>query len=315
MKVFLVNHHFSKQCGVYGHGARVAKILLPSTRHEYHNIEANDPHEMNMAIETHGKPDVIVFNFHPATQGWAEGWERSKPRGIVTVGTIHEGNHPSLFDGRIPTTFQQWIWHDPSLELIRDLPVNVHWTPRPLPVFTGERLPYGQPLFSSEQLHPSGDFRIGTCCFAFGGKGFEEAIAYARAIGYRLRIHAPEAFFGGSPGVENPYIESFKADDVEVSTDFKTEDELVNWLVGNDMNALFYPYNWGRGISSAADFLVAAGRPMVLSSSNQFRHIHQASGKWPAKEVDIYDPLPLQKLWSAEVFRARHDDIMDKVAR
>ena len=65
-------------------------------------------------------------------------------------------------------------------------------------------------------------------------------------------------------------------------------------LASNDINALFYelpPSN--AGISSSADYLIASGKPMLLSDCALFRHIDESVPRYPninfADIVNSYD--------------------------
>ena len=301
MRVFLVNHGLSQRCGVFQHGARVARILSESTRHEYIDVVADDVQQLLNFGFLYGEPDVVVYNYHPVTLGWAPYAAMAVFPRAVHVGTMHDG--PTLDALKPSGAFAHWIWHDPSIGLLKDVPDNMHWTPRPLP--TVQRY---------ASVPPSVPFTIGTFGFALGGKGFERVIAYGREQGAHIRIHAPEAYFGGGdPFAPNPYLESLRADDVTITTGFLTEDELLLWCAQNDENALLYDYNWGRGISSACDFLISASRPMTLSDSSQFRHVHAIVHGSFSPYRHTYDSLRFQEMWSNDRFRTAHDEIIDRL--
>jgi hypothetical protein len=78
------------------------------------------------------------------------------------------------------------------------------------------------------------------------------------------------------------------------TNDYLSEEEIIESLASNDINALFYelpPSN--AGISSSADYLIASGKPMLLSDCALFRHIDESVPRYPnvnfADIVNSYD--------------------------
>jgi SAM-dependent methyltransferase len=142
-------------------------------------------------------------------------------------------------------------------------------------------------------LHPIPPLpTIGSFGFATSGKGFERLItevqqAFDRAV-IRLSI-PPSAFFDldGSRGrdiaehcrslVVKPGIR------LEVHHEFLSDEQLLDFLAQNSLNAFFYEHKSGRGISSVIDYALAVERPIAVTKSSMFRHI---SGSRPPITIE-----------------------------
>jgi hypothetical protein len=60
---------------------------------------------------------------------------------------------------------------------------------------------------------------------------------------------------------------------LEITHDYLSKNELLDFLAGNDINVFMYQDKQGRGLSSAVDLALAAGKPIALSDCPMFRHI------------------------------------------
>ena len=184
------------------------------------------------------------------------------------AGILHEVTQ-QIADGADNTLFDYHIAPDPTLLLNNPI---VFKTGRLLARYTNH-LP--QPEVPT----------IG--CFGFGtqGKGFDKVVArvqaeYDHAL---IRMHMPAATFGDADGagvaaaerqchglLTKPGIE------LRITHDFLDQEQLLDFLAGNTINAFFYDEISGRGISSVTDHALASGRPIAINRCSMFRHLFGA---------------------------------------
>ena len=59
----------------------------------------------------------------------------------------------------------------------------------------------------------------------------------------------------------------------------KLQHQFVDWLAESDLNAYLYDEtDQGRGIASTTDHALAARRPIALTRTWMFRHLHECQG-------------------------------------
>jgi SAM-dependent methyltransferase len=231
----------------------------------WHYVECSNLDEL-FAILAINEPDALVLNYHPDTLGWAAGGLTGTSAAVFAV--FHEV-HQRVADELEPNRFQFWLCPDPTL-----LPRN----PIALPV------PRFIPALVNVSRRPPEVFTIGSFGFATPGKGYDRlcALANAQFETARIRINIPlhdheavvsrkaladtvEACLGSitKPGIQ-----------LEISHDFLEDDALLAFLSENTLNAFLYEDGPERGIASTADYALACGRPLAVSRSCMFRHLH-----------------------------------------
>jgi len=326
--VLIVNHNRTDQCGVYQLGKRAHQILEGSKRYRFVHVRADSMHEFVLQAGPLS-PVLCIFNYYPGTMDWA------KVLGEVrlpcpVIGIAHEITHQDAHTPQPP--FKVWIIFDPSFP---DSAIYKRTLP-PMPA-----------LYEGEARPPSDRLVVGSCGFALPGKGYEYILnAVAQEFGSGafgvdanlnplVRLHIPPAHFAAGFPHEDYYalLKGHAATlgiALEITSHFRPDDELLEWLASNHLNCLFYGPNQGRGISSAADFCVASGRPLAITRSEQFRHMLPVFGAYPqvslretlvtAAKPDTVRPdkfLPpvqrLQKMWSHERFIASYEGIVDSL--
>lgn len=111
--------------------------------------------------------------------------------------------------------------------------------------------------------------------------------------------------------------------DLQITHRFFTEDSLLDFLSENTINAFLYEseMDGARGISSCTDYALAAGRPLAVSNSGMFRHLHgimptisaerrglrdiAALGIKPlAHHIALYEPAAAAKTWNEAILKA-----------
>lgn len=313
MKVLILNHGLSNVCGVHAHGRRMFDILRGSEKHEFVYDEVTSLAQYETSVLAH-LPGMSIVNYHPATMPWLT---REHPFPTVRrLGLIHEVTQATV-DGPIDPLFDAWVCTDPSLVLRADS--GWYQTVRPIPIcHKSYRNPEEVPV-------------IGSFGFAFGNKGFDRLAAAVNsefdvAI---LRMHITKAHFHGGLQDADPFVLYERCRKqitksgiaLEFSNDFRTEEGVISFLRDTTINCLFYDQNPGRGISSAVDYCVAAGRPTLLSVSEQFRHVNGILPSWP--QTSITEAIKqgseavegLQVEWGHGRFIRQYEDIIEVISR
>jgi hypothetical protein len=218
-------------------------------------------------IETIGhESGVIMYNYHEATMPWLH-------RGIMAphikhVGIPHETTR-KLFDAIIDIDPSSGSETSIPRPLLRKTSLNTTFnTP-----YTKEFVEYG--IGGDKPI-------IGSFGFGFDNKGFHKIVdkvckEYDEAI---IKFVVPVSHF--DPNREGTIRQLFdkcskaktKSDvKMMICTDFMSEEELMAFLGSNTLNLFMYDKLQGRGISSAIDYAISAGKSLGISTSKMFRHI------------------------------------------
>ncbi|MGC3947706.1 MAG: methyltransferase domain-containing protein [Chryseolinea sp.] len=285
-KGLYVNHKRQK-CGVYEFGKTFGELLLGSEKFPFSYCECDSLSEF-INIFNDVKPTLIIYNHHPSTMPWVQGkgagWVPLKYRfQAIHVGTIHEV-YQGYADKADSTLFDFHIAADPTLLL-----------KNPLVYKTGRLLP-------KKAVHVNRvgeDILIGSFGFATPGKGFEKIIdlverEFDKAT---IRLNIPFAKFGDADGslakqMAQKCRDRISKPDIrlEVNHDYLEKDDLLYFLGQNTVNIFLYDDMPNRGISSAADWAISAGRPIAISNSRLFRHF------WDCKPSICVDDSSLKTI-------------------
>ena len=303
-KVLFINHP-EYRCGVYQFGNRVFRLARLSTRVEYYYADCSSSLEFQKAFSD-VKPEYLVLNFHPATT--MNGWLTEDLLKSVSAKKYylwHGFDRPSydkmLFFGCFGRGSQAPL--EKSVIL-----------PRPLIPYKGE--------------HPKNSIvTIGSFGFAMGCKGFHFLVEmvnkqFSEAV---INIHMPNAYFGDRNGDAMRTISEWCRSEnknpgikLNITHDFKTEEELVTFLAGNDINCGLYSCI-SQGISSSMDYYLSSGRPVGVTDNMMFSHVLERVGNSIVLSdtntiQDILNkgtiPLePIYKEWSTENFVKQFEEL------
>ena len=265
--IVLFVSHAEKRCGVYQYGFNIANALRKSTKYSFEYLECSNSDDLINGV-TNIKPSAIIYNYYPTTLPWLNKNIISKIQ-VPHLGIIHEVTQ-SVADSLYNELFDYHIAPDPTLLLKNSIVFK-----------TGRLIPDYINTFESRQIPTIGSFGFG-----LQGKGFEQLIAnvqqeYNEA---EIRLHIPFAAFGDPDGEKALTIARYCQSLVvktgiklSITHAFLSQDELLNFLAKNTLNAFFYEKNDGRGISSVIDYALAVQRPIAITRSTMFRHILGAS--------------------------------------
>ena len=263
MRNVLFLNHKEKQCGVYQYGKRTADILKKSERYNFIYCEVDSKDDF-FYYAFWNNPIAIFYNYHPSTMSWLSDELTDMYSQVVHCGLYHEGSNPYgiKFDAYVAVD-STYCDSATMFSVPRPLFENIHF----------DKLKSDVPVISS----------FG---FGFGNKGFGRVVKavndeFDEAI---IRLHIPRAFYGDRNGElsENVFIgcqkEMVKPNiKLEITTDFKSDDELLKFLSESTINVFLYDEMMGRGLSSVIDYALSVKVPIAISKTDMFRHIYNVS--------------------------------------
>ncbi|MES2273180.1 MAG: hypothetical protein V4487_03205 [Chlamydiota bacterium] len=334
MKILFVNHSI-RRCGVYQYGLAAFDAIQKIDSLEMKMVEVNNKESLSKEIFLFN-PDTVVYNYHPVTLPFITSSLLAPFRSCLHVGLVHRLNQDQADSLGENSLFDFYIMGDPTL---------VERNPRVFKI--GRIIPFYENNYPIPQIPTIGSFG-----FAGSSKGFERLVDlvkrdFDQAI---IKINIPpNSFIDPNNKWLNYFVTSqsqkLKGSNIElqVSTEFFSENELLNFLAKNSINVFPYP-TWKRkvdfgGISSAVDQAIAARRPVAISRCSLFRHllqlnpsivIDQSINKWnfftswfdkntngkSLKEIQHngIEPLkPLYELFSENTFIARFKQILTQI--
>ncbi len=259
----LIISHKEQRCGVHQYGRNIADALRKSKRYSFIYAECSGVKDF-LSIADSVLPKAIIYNYYPSTLPWLKKKHMRRIK-VPHLGIIHEVTQQAA-DSADSSFFQYHIAADPTLLL-----------KNPVVYKTGRLIPKYSNNYDLPGIPTIGSFGFGTA-----GKGFETLIStvqkeFDEAI---VRLHIPFAAFGDSDGREARAIAKrckeliFKPGiELLLSHDFLSQEQLLDFLAKNSLNAFFYEKNKGRGISSVIDYALAVQRPIAITRSDMFRHI------------------------------------------
>lgn len=309
-KVVIVTQK-QRKCGIYQFGLNTCETLARSRKYRFQLVECDGAADFERQL-LNEKPTVVIFNYY-AHMGWVtpDLLDRVIPPRIFRVGMIHEYNS-SFVESAPPWCLDQYIALDPTA------PIR---SPRLLKV--GRCVPHYENRFPVPTIPTIGSFGFGVPTKGFERlvdlvqEEFDEAVirlqipyndtidpdgSAARAIAARCRDRLHK------PGLR-----------LEITHDFLTREGLLDFLAQNSLNAFLYDYQKDRAVSSVIDLALAVDRPIAVTRSEMFRHIHDARPSVCVEDSSLRDILaaggaPLKSFkerWSEAALVREYDAIVD----
>jgi len=303
--------HPQRACGVHQFGLQILEILSCSGRYRFVPAAVTTVEDLEGAIAA-ASPDAMLVNWHPIT------FPGVPPRafratGLPIAALMHEITDAMVQDpAALP--FDHCIDHDPSGR--RDNPRFVR-SCRPLPAYTN---PFAPPPLPT----------IGTFGFAGPTKGLEDLVLRVQEEFDEclIRMALPFNAFGDPDGTASRALArqcrsllTKPGVRLEVSHEFRSIPRVLDFLARNSLNAFFYVEQEGRGISSAVDLAIAAGRPVAVRRTSMFRHVVAATPSICVEERSLQDILaagtaplePFRAAWTHDRIRADYETLLDDV--
>jgi len=251
--------------------------------------------------------DFYIFNYHAITMAWLDtGLIRDLPGLKATI--VLEVLPGDPFVMCPENDFDAYIVLDPTL---RSSNPKVYTFPRPLENI-GAKFSY------VEKEIPE----IGTFGFATDGKGFDKVIEavnreFDEAI-VKINIPKGDYVLGDKYDQLVNYLNDYPTKQgvkVKITSNFFNKEELIEWCSQNTLNMFLYNRNL-PGLSATTDQAITSGRPLVVSTDNTFRHIHQYIKPYPfqnLKNAIINTPasvLKIQKDWAPINFALKFEKLL-----
>jgi hypothetical protein len=297
-------------CSIYESGRMVYKSLLHSKNFSLDYVEID---QINRNIPDNY--DFYAFNYHHDTMGWLETRSLRKLPGFKVTFVLETlPNDPFVF---CPSDdFDAYCALDPTMDIADK---RVYAFPRPLEIPSREIVYHETPV-------PV----IGSFGFATPGKGFELVVdavnrEFEEAV---VRINIPpgtfteDIFYKLHNQNYAEYLSKLcsriakKGVTVQVTRNYMTKDELIEWCGCNTLNCFFYN-RMQPGLSATTDQAISSGRPLVISTNPTFRHIHPYVRPYPfrtlkeAIELSQPEVLRMQRAWTPENFAKKFESVLD----
>jgi hypothetical protein len=296
MKILYINPK-QPMCGVHQYGKRVAEILQQDTRYEliYQEVQTESAEEFySTAVDI--QPTHIIWNRNNGDFPW-----------LHTIS-------PYLTQKQIAIHHENELPHGINWDalLCADLLENIQEKKYALP----------RPLYENKSLETASNdvITIGSFGFGFSNKGMERLVQrvcdeYDEAV---INLHLTAAFYGDPNGSQMTDV-SKKCEELvskpgiklNITHDFISNEEILNFLNKNDINIFMYDEMHGRGLSSAVDYALSVDRPLAVNGTWMFRHLWSENSEINLDNHSIADIVALgtnplkffQKKWSNQEMR------------
>lgn len=266
MKILYVNHGLAQNCGVYDFGVRHYNAIKNNNTYTVFYVEC-DTADSYLREYDYINPDVVFYNYAPVVMGWLNKTVlQARPATRVVV----QHNYDNHSINHIMDSYNGLF--DYMVCLDTEAPVSdarVFTMPRAIIPRTFTEVPVTE------------EVRIGSFGFALPHKNFplimrEINRCFDNAV---FNLHMTEGAFTGGPHSEN-IIAQCNAEITKPgirlnhTSEYLTEEQVVEYLSNNHINALFYNISMpDHGLSSVVDYMIAAQRPMLLTNCPVFKHV------------------------------------------
>ena len=255
--------------------------------------------------------DFYIINWHPHTLTIKkELLDRMQGKKIAIIVEVDEHDYNPF----TPEWFDAYMTIDPTKER------KGSYFPFPRPIQQSPTLP----LLSDSKL-VLGSFGLFSHKFQ-DEKRFGEVVEAANNCGGEaiVRINLPMASFTYTSMAEiNAYGDKLRGMakpnvDLRITKSYFDRDDLVAWLSEHTMNC--FPYYRNRpGLAAVTDQAIAAGRAIMTTECNTFRHIHQYINHYPKQSyIDLSLTTPtgvraMQADWSPDNFRKEFHNMLTEM--
>jgi hypothetical protein len=258
--------------------------------------------------------DFVIFNWHHATTPF---FTQQIVRAIqVPKFTIVTECTPADPLANTKKWFDGYLVLDPTVSDGE----KIWGMPRPLDEYT--------PREKTENLIPV----IGSFGFDTPGKQFDVVLktVYEEFDEAIVRFHIPAASYvphipDPSQGETVAYLQQIYNENcnlkpgikLELSHDYKSKRELIDWCFKNDLNAFLYKRNMS-GLAAVTDQAISAQKPIIVSDCNTFRHIHTYMKNYPSVTFtqamsDQESVMRMYRNWHPKHFSRKFERILNNV--
>lgn len=308
MTILIINNS-EKNCGVHQYGKRFGSIASKSKKYDFKYFEINSDHEFILKFNEY-KPKAIIYNYLSGTMPWLSGElvQLCRNNGVKQYTIVHNSHYHG---------FDYYLHQNPY-----------H------PHVDSRNFSLARPLFdyTPNNLNTNGDtLHIGSFGFGLTCKHIDKI---CKIVNYQLsdrkvqiNLHLTEAHFCPNldtiSSIKKDCLDSITSDNIKLnmSHNFLTNDEMLDFLFKNDLNIFFYEkYNHYNGISSTIDYALSVKKPIAICKSNMFSHIWDANPSICVEDTPLVDIInngfyPLEQKynsWTNEKFIHILETIIEK---
>ena len=313
MKKILIINNSIKPCGIQQWAERIPKILRTSKKFNF--IYRMVIRESDIISEISAiKPDVVLYNYSPSTLPYLTKETLEQFKSIKHVAIIHEGY--SIEKNAIG--FNYFIYMISKANISSEMASRVFIVPiRYLLEYSG-----GYP----KNTVPT----IGSFGFGFPSKRFDyivEKINEEFDVA-DIKFAISNSFHGDVNGfVTDATIELCRTKitkpriSLQVNRDFLTDNQVLEFLAGNDINCFFYDASKTDGIAGSTDFALSVKRPIAVTKVPMFEHLYSLVPSICIENSSIkeimgrgIDPLkPIYDAFSNDNFVKSFENILEEI--
>ncbi len=302
MRVLIINHD-KIACGTFQFCKRIYNIVSKSIDISYFYKECANREDYLLAV-SEVNPDYIIYNYHFDRTPWL--------LEIDIAENTHSKHYFLFHDGSIVNRYDKYLFCG-------------EFPNYPTPINKDRSILLPRPLIDYHGTYPVNSVpTIGSFGFATDHKRFPELVSLVNQTFDKanIRLHITSPYFGVTKGYNLPDImQKCVANNVNpniklsISTNFVDDDQLLEFLAGNDINVFNYSYMQNPGISSAIDYALSVRRPFAVTRNNLFRHVAIDEVLIEKNSIqDIIDrgTAPIEKfydMWSTDNFRKKFDEM------
>ena len=102
---------------------------------------------------------------------------------------------------------------------------------------------------------------------------------------------------------------------VEITRDYMSKEELIEWCSQNTLNCFLYDRNM-PGLSATTDQAISSGRPLAVSVNDTFRHVTTFIKAYPDRSlkesIAVSQPevLQIQRAWAPKNFALKFEQVL-----
>lgn len=284
-------------CSIYESGLLVKDILKKSS--EEFSIDYVET-DGNLSGFKKYPYDFYIINWHPHTLSIAKHQiDKMKNKIALVVEVSPDNNLPFT-----PDWFDAYMIIDPTKNR------EGKFFPFPRTILPSTT----KPLLDKDKI-VLGSFGLFSYKFK-DEKRFNEIIENANKSRKEciVRINLPTGTFTYTPMKEiteySNWLKSLAKSNVEViiTHNYMERNELVEWLSENTMNCFPY-YRERPGLAAVADQAISAGRAIMTTECNTFRHLHKYINYFPRESYQellkstVEGVKKMQEDWSVDNFK------------
>jgi hypothetical protein len=297
MEIIFINHKKS-QCGVYEIGKRIYDLLDKSILNVgYFETSINGLNEYLEIVETY-KPKYIIYNYFSVTLQYVNRNLFDKFKHIKHIGIIHDPLSPNdirFYDN----TFDSWIIHDDT----NLIPSKKKFTTiRPIRRFNKKDTDNNEILKIGSHGFNCSPWKMFDTIIELIHHQYDEVV---------INFNITNATFGKNDfNIFDEWRKKITKKKVELNITSKymeDENQLIEYLSGNDLNVYFYnPPHQYVGVGGSADLALSSQTGLVVNSTYMYRHFHKHLGFY--EQVGNFDffiqnkqkVVDLYNLWTPE---------------